>query len=61
VPRGAIVFFLGSSVRNDLPACASAWLPVLLTTAPGLGLLLRVLNVFVRDVGQAMAIVLEAP
>lgn len=45
------------------PTIALAWLPalMLLTTALalGLGLLLGVINVFVRDVGQVMTIVLQ--
>ncbi len=45
------------------PTAAFAWLPVLtmLTAALalGLGLLLGVINVFVRDVGQVMTIVLQ--
>jgi lipopolysaccharide transport system permease protein len=51
------------ALMGHAPTLALAWLPVLVlltgALALGLGLLLGVLNVFVRDVGQVMAIVLQ--
>jgi lipopolysaccharide transport system permease protein len=45
------------------PSAAWAWLPVLIALtvalATGLGLLLGTLNVFARDIGQVMAVVLQ--
>lgn len=51
------------AVVGHPPTVAVLWLPLLLainiTFSLGLGLLLGVLNVFVRDIGQVMAVVLQ--
>jgi lipopolysaccharide transport system permease protein len=51
------------ALLGHMPLTGLAWLPVLLAVtaalALGLGLLLGTLNVFVRDVGQVMQVVLQ--
>lgn len=58
----AAIFFIFASL-GYLPSHYVAWLPVLMlvTTmlATGIGLVLGVLNVFVRDVGQVVPVVLQ--
>lgn len=57
------VMLLIFPVLGFYPNLAWAWLPVLIvltiTLATGLGLVLGTLNVFARDVGQVMAVILQ--
>jgi lipopolysaccharide transport system permease protein len=57
----AIILVFG--LLGHVPGAQVAWLPVLmlvtLTLALGIGLILGVLNVFIRDVGQVVPVVLQ--
>jgi lipopolysaccharide transport system permease protein len=58
-----LAIFLVFAILGHLPGLALLWLPFLtlvsLSLGLGVGLILGVLNVFVRDIGQVMTIVLQ--
>ncbi|MEO8506738.1 MAG: ABC transporter permease [Betaproteobacteria bacterium] len=58
---GAILVVFG--LLGFLPGIAAAWIPVImlipLALGFGIGLLLGVFNVFVRDIGQAVTVILQ--
>lgn len=58
-----IVMFIVFSFLGHIPLYALHWLPVLILItiglAVGIGLILGTINVFIRDIGQAMTIVLQ--
>lgn len=58
---GAIVLMFG--LLGHLPGGALVWLPVLagvtLALAFGLGMILGVLNVFIRDIGQVVPVIMQ--
>lgn len=59
-----LAVFLVFAVLGHVPGVQAAWLPLLvlltLAFALGIGMLLAVINVFVRDLGQVVPIVLQA-